>query len=87
MVTKSHPGTDIFYDGINLTVLRDQWIDTINTHGTGCTFSSAITANMARGKTLSEAVIDAKTYITKAIKHSISIGKGHGPVNHFYQIT
>ena len=84
---KSHPGTDIFYDGINLTVLRDQWIDTINTHGTGCTFSSAITANMARGKTLSEAVIDAKTYITKAIKHSISIGKGHGPVNHFYQTT
>lgn len=83
---KSNPGDDVFYDGINFTLLRGQWIDTINTHGTGCTFSSAITANMASGKKLADAVTDAKTYITKAIKHSLSIGKGHGPVNHFYQI-
>ena len=83
---KSDPGTDIFYDGINFTILRGQWINTINTHGTGCTFSSAITAKMAGGEKPADAVIDAKTYITRAIKHSLPIGKGHGPVNHFYKI-
>lgn len=83
---KSDPGTDIFYDGTNFTILRSKWINTINTHGTGCAFSSAITARMALGEKLAAAVLDAKNYITGAIKHSLSIGKGHGPVNHFYQI-
>jgi len=83
---KSASGTDIFYDGSDFTILRDKWINTINTHGTGCTFSSAIAANMALGETLAASVFKAKKYITGAIKHSLSIGKGHGPLNHFYQI-
>jgi hydroxymethylpyrimidine/phosphomethylpyrimidine kinase len=62
-------------------------IDTVNTHGTGCTLSSAIAAGLARGKPLTEAVGFAKTYLTGAIAASdrLTIGKGHGPVHHFYE--
>ncbi|HHL34059.1 MAG TPA: bifunctional hydroxymethylpyrimidine kinase/phosphomethylpyrimidine kinase [Desulfobulbaceae bacterium] len=61
-------------------------IDTTNTHGTGCTLSSAIAANMARGKEVEEAVLLAKEYITKAIAAGADyeLGKGHGPVHHFH---
>ena len=58
---------------------------TQNTHGTGCTLSSAITANLANGMALSDAVGAAKHYVTEAIRHSVDIGHGHGPVNHFYK--
>ena len=59
-------------------------IDTKNTHGTGCTFSAAIAAQLAQGKSLEDAIQNAKVYITEAIRHGLSIGKGHGPTNHFY---
>ncbi len=55
---------------------------TKNTHGTGCTFSACITAEIAKGKSLSEAVFTAKEYITSAIYHDLEIGHGHGPTNH-----
>jgi len=60
--------------------------DTLNTHGTGCTLSSAITAGLARGLALPEAVGHAKTYITAAIAaaDSVKVGHGHGPVHHFH---
>lgn len=60
---------------------------TQNTHGTGCTLSSAISAGMARGLCLDEAIKKAKAYITEAIRAAdeLEIGKGHGPVHHFYQ--
>ena len=60
---------------------------TRNTHGTGCTLSSAITAGLARGLALDQAVSDAKTYITEAIRaaDTLAIGHGHGPVHHFYR--
>ncbi len=62
-------------------------IDTTNTHGTGCTLSSAIAANMAQGRGMEEAVLLAKEYITGAIAAGAeyAIGKGHGPVHHFYR--
>lgn len=62
-------------------------IDTENTHGTGCTLSSAITAGLAKGQTLPEAVGNAKDYITGAIEAGsrYQIGKGSGPLHHFYQ--
>lgn len=78
---------DILYDGVKHTELAGQWVKTKNTHGTGCTFSSAIAANIALGKDFIKAVVDAKTYITGAIKHSLSIGKGRGPTNHFFNYT
>lgn len=65
---------------------RSKRIDTMNTHGTGCTFSSAITACLALGESLPDAVKLAKEYITGAM-HSgsdVHAGNGHGPVNHFF---
>jgi len=78
--------TDILYDGQEFKALESQRVETQNTHGTGCTFSSAIAANIALGKEFFEAVTLAKAYITGAIEHSLSIGKGHGPTHHFYDL-
>jgi len=77
---------DILYDGREFYVFESQRIDTKNTHGTGCTFSSAIASNLALGMVMVEAVEKAKKYITTAIKHSLNIGKGHGPTHHFYDL-
>lgn len=77
---------DVLYDGLEFHMFTCERIDTKNTHGTGCTFSSAIAANLANGLTLVEAVRNAKEYITSAIRHSLAIGKGHGPTNHFYEL-
>ena len=62
-------------------------VDTVNTHGTGCTLSSAITAFLARGLGLEQAVRSAKRYLTSALEAGadIAVGKGHGPVNHFFR--
>jgi hydroxymethylpyrimidine/phosphomethylpyrimidine kinase len=78
--------TDILYDGREFITLQSHRVDTKNTHGTGCTFSSAIAANIALGKPFFEAVALAKTYITGAIEHALSIGKGHGPTHHFFDL-
>lgn len=77
---------DLFYDGHTLHQLASPWINTRNTHGTGCTLSSAITALLAKGYTLEEAVNTAKEYISGAISHAneLDIGQGCGPVHHFY---
>ena len=66
------------------TIFERQRLNTVNTHGTGCTLASAIAAYLARGYGLHDAVGKAKDYITEAIRHGLDIGKGHGPVNHFY---
>jgi hydroxymethylpyrimidine/phosphomethylpyrimidine kinase len=81
------PATDLLYDGKNFTLIPGEFIDTPNTHGTGCTYSAAIAAHLALGKDLIEAVRAAKAYITEAIRHSLSIGHGHGPTNHFYFLS
>lgn len=78
--------TDILFDGKNYVYLETPRIVTKNTHGTGCTLSSAIAANLAKSQTIVEAVTAAKEYITTAIEHSLSIGKGVGPTNHFYTL-
>jgi hydroxymethylpyrimidine/phosphomethylpyrimidine kinase len=78
--------TDIFYDGSTFLELKGRRIDTKDTHGTGCSFSSAIAANLALGKDMPAAVTEAKTYITGAIENSLSIGKGCGPTNHFFDL-
>lgn len=58
-------------------------VQTKDTHGTGCTFSAALTAELAYGKALRQAVVDAKQFIHQAITHGLSIGQGHGPTNHW----
>ena len=76
---------DVLFDAKKFYHLKTKRIRSRNTHGTGCTFSAAITSYLAKGQTTSEAVTAAKKYITKAIEHSYSIGKGHGPVHHFFK--
>ncbi len=78
--------TDILFDGEKYTYIKRERIHTKNTHGTGCTLSSAIAANLAKGQTVKQAVQNAKEYITVAIAHSLDIGKGVGPTNHFYTL-
>ncbi|KAB3531327.1 bifunctional hydroxymethylpyrimidine kinase/phosphomethylpyrimidine kinase [Alkaliphilus pronyensis] len=78
--------TDLLYDGSSFMVLPSERIKTKNTHGTGCTLSSAIASNIAKGLGFTESVKEAKKYITTAIKHSFSIGKGVGPTHHFYEL-
>ena len=75
---------DILFDGKNFLSFKTKRINTKNTHGTGCTLSSAIASNLALSKNIDEAVAKAKDYITGAIENSLEIGKGHGPTNHFY---
>jgi hydroxymethylpyrimidine/phosphomethylpyrimidine kinase len=77
---------DVLYDGKEFYHFETQRINTKNTHGTGCTFSSAIASNLALGMTMSIAVEQAKKYVTTAIEHSLNIGKGNGPTHHFYDL-
>ena len=80
------PATDLFYDGKEFKEFTAPRFDTVNTHGTGCTFASAVAAGLARGMVVTDAVALAKDYVTEGIRHSFSIGQGHGPLNHFYSI-
>lgn len=77
---------DVLYDGRTFLELREPRIVSRNTHGTGCTFASAIAAQFALGRPLPEAVRLAKAYVTGAIRHGLPIGRGHGPVDHFWQV-
>ena len=79
------PAVDLFYDGKKFTALNAPRIRTKNTHGTGCTFSAAIAAYLAKGEKIEGAVIFAKRYITQAIKTGFVVGAGHSPVHHFYR--
>jgi hydroxymethylpyrimidine/phosphomethylpyrimidine kinase len=75
---------DLIYDGGAFHELRAPRIDSRHTHGTGCTFSAAITANLALGRSLRDAAERAKHYVTRAILHGLDIGHGHGPLDHFW---
>ncbi|MGM3304685.1 bifunctional hydroxymethylpyrimidine kinase/phosphomethylpyrimidine kinase [Anabaena sp. WFMT] len=79
-------GVDIWFDGEKLETLTTQQVETKNTHGTGCTLSAAIAANLALGKDLWTAVQHAKQYVTTALTYSLDIGKGQGPVGHFFPL-
>jgi hydroxymethylpyrimidine/phosphomethylpyrimidine kinase len=75
--------TDLLLMGETVIEYSSERIDTKHTHGTGCSFASAIAAGLAQGIPLSEAVMQAKGFIQAAISHSLSIGSGHGPTNHW----
>jgi hydroxymethylpyrimidine/phosphomethylpyrimidine kinase len=79
-------GTDILFDGQKMETLTTRQVNTKNTHGTGCTLSAAITANLAFGNNLSTAVRQAKDYVTTALSYALDIGSGQGPVGHFYPL-
>ncbi len=84
---KSDFSTDVFFDGNRFQHLESTRIYTQNTHGTGCTLSSAICATLAKKNGLNRAVLQAKNYITSAISAAdqLKVGTGHGPVHHFHK--
>jgi len=77
---------DVLFDGTEVFLLGGDHVKTDNTHGSGCTFASSIAAHLALGRPLGEAVMLAKAYVTKAIENGFKIGKGAGPLDHFYRV-
>lgn len=75
--------TDLLYDGREFVYLRSPRIETRHTHGTGCTFAAALTAELAQGRGIRQAVETAKEFIRAAIEDGLGIGGGHGPTNHW----
>ena len=80
------PAVDTFYDGQHMREFTTPRVGTRNTHGTGCTFASAIAAGLARGLAVEEAVGRAKEYVTETLQRAFPMGQGHGPLNHFYRL-
>src|SRR5690625_3447857 len=74
---------DVLYDGGSIHHFPEEFIDTKHTHGTGCTFSAALTAELAKGTSLLEATKIAKQFITDAIFYSLQLGHGNGPTNYW----
>jgi pyridoxine kinase len=79
---KHEKAVDVLYDGKEFTILESERIDTTYTHGAGCTYSAAITAELAKGKEVKEAINTAKAFITAAIRHSFPLNKYVGPTRH-----
>lgn len=79
-------GVDVWFDGNQLEELQTELVETPHTHGTGCTLSAAIAANLALGKSPLAATHAAKDYVTEALKYALAIGKGQGPVGHFFPL-
>jgi hydroxymethylpyrimidine/phosphomethylpyrimidine kinase len=78
--------TDLLYKNGNPLWFRSERVDNPNTHGTGCTLSSAIACNLADGKTLEESIRNAKEYLTGALKAMLDLGKGPGPLDHTFRL-
>lgn len=77
---------DLLYRDGNYKWFKGKRINNPNTHGTGCTLSSAIASNLAKGENLDDAVLYAKNYISKALEAMLDLGKGSGPMNHAFAI-
>jgi hydroxymethylpyrimidine/phosphomethylpyrimidine kinase len=89
VVTGGHldKAIDVLIDDSGLEVFTGDRVKPDNTHGTGCTFSSAVAANLALGRQLRDAVVLAKAYVTEAIRKAYTVGPGRVPLNHFYRMT
>ncbi len=82
----SGDAVDVVFDGRSVERLRSTRVDTRHTHGTGCTFSAAIAANLAMGLGALDAISEAKRYLHGALVDAYQIGAGHSPVHHFYRL-
>lgn len=78
---------DLLFDGSTVHVLALPWVDTIHTHGTGCTLSAGIAAGLARGWPLLEAVRRAKRFVWDGLVHGFPVGGGRGPLNHSVSVV
>lgn len=80
---ETNEAVDVLYDGHEFSYFTTERLATKNTHGTGCTFSAALTAELANGSSICDAVATAKNFIQAAIEFDLGIGAGHGPTNHW----
>jgi hydroxymethylpyrimidine/phosphomethylpyrimidine kinase len=89
VVTGGHldKAVDVFFDGAKMEAFTGDRIKPDNTHGTGCTFSSAVAANLALGRQLRDAVVLAKAYVVEAIRQAFPVGPGRVPLNHLYRMA
>jgi hydroxymethylpyrimidine/phosphomethylpyrimidine kinase len=89
VVTGGHldKAIDVLFDGTQMESFAGDRIKPDNTHGTGCTFSSAVAANLALGRQLRDAVVLAKAYVVEAIRQSFPVGPGRVPLNHLYRMA
>ncbi len=78
------PATDVLVTASSTEIFEGEWIDQRHTHGTGCTYASAIAARLALGEELRDAIDGAKRYVTEAIRGGLDIGHGVGPTDHFW---
>ncbi len=83
---RSGPPIDIAWDGTTTSYFETPRVDTQATHGTGCTYSAAITANLAKGMPAAQAIEQAKQYLYEALRTAYDIGAGHSPVHHFHEL-
>jgi len=81
IIQREGRAVDILLDKGDITLLEAERYETTTTHGTGCSFSSAIAAELAKGKGIPEAVMVAKEFVNRSIKYGLQIGRGHGPLN------
>ncbi|MGD1154393.1 MAG: bifunctional hydroxymethylpyrimidine kinase/phosphomethylpyrimidine kinase [Terriglobia bacterium] len=88
VVTGGHleKAIDVFFDGTEMESFVGDRIRPDNTHGTGCTFSSAVAANLALGRQLRDAVVLAKAFVAEAIRNAFPVGPGRVPLNHLYRM-
>jgi hydroxymethylpyrimidine/phosphomethylpyrimidine kinase len=89
VVTGGHldKAVDVFFDGTTMESFVGDRIKPYNTHGTGCTFSSAVAANLALGRQLRDAVVLAKAYVVEAIRQAFPVGPGRIPLHHLYRMA
>ena len=83
---QSRKAVDLLYDGSYFREFEAEYIETNNTHGTGCTLSAAIASNLAKGMEMGKAVAEAKDYLTEAIRNHFIVGQGNSPVNHVWNL-
>ncbi len=83
---EERPGTDLLLYASGSRVYEGEFIETTDTHGTGCTFSAALATQLAHGRDLEDAVGIAKAYLTEAIRHAPGLGGGAGPTDHFFYL-
>jgi len=77
---------DLLYKDGEITWYHEEKIDNLNTHGTGCTLSSAIACNLVAGYIIDKSIAMSKKYITGALRANLNIGKGNGPLNHCWNL-
>ena len=78
--------TDILVTREGVRVFRGEPVDAVHTHGTGCTYSAAIATHLAHGRSLEDAIVRAKAYVTEAIRGGLPVGQGIGPTDHFFYL-